>query len=220
MKKKILAMAAVLCLGLTAATGCGLTSGGNKPAYYATEEELTEAAAGMSAELNSGDMYIEGKLYQMPFVSGELYNSGWVYHEEVLERADPFPELTRFTGVTMNQTNENGEATKEISMTLVNTAEEEQDIKNVYITTIGFDRYEKIKLIFPKGITWESKIADVEAAYGAPEHKDNVGNDAFMKTILQYEYENAHISFTFEKGSDDTEEKLTGILYNCLGFLD
>ena len=211
-------MAAALCLALSA-TGCGQT-GGNAPSYYATEEELADAAANMSAELNSGDIYIEGKVYQMPFVSGELCDAGWEYADEVIERAGTFPALTRFTGVTMHQTDENGEATKEISLVLVNETETEQDIKNVYTTTIGFDRYEKIKLIFPSGITWESKIADVEAAYGAPEHKDEVGNDAFMKTVLQYEYENAHIAFTFEKESDAEDEKLTGINYSCLGFLE
>lgn len=215
MKKKILIIAAALCLALSA-TGCGLSSGGNAPSYYATEEELADAAANMSAELNSGDMYIEGKLYQMPFASGVFCDAGWVYDEEVLERAGTFPALTRFTGVTMHQTDENGENTKELSMTLVNTAEEDLDIKDVPITSIGFDRYEKIKLILPGGITWKSTIADVEAAYGAPVHKDDVGNEMLMKTVMQYEYDNAHVSFSFE--ITDGEEKLIGISYICLGF--
>lgn len=218
-RSKILVIAAALCLGLSA-TGCGAASGGSKVSYYATEEELAAASAEMSAELNSGDIYIEGKVYQMPFVSGEFCDAGWEYDDEVIERAGTFPELTRFTGVTMYQTDENGETTKELSLVLVNETEEKKDIKDVYITSIGFDRYEKIKLIFPSGITWESKIADVEAAYGTPEHKDEVGNDVFMKTVLQYEYENAHVAFTFEKESDAEEEKLTGIKYSCLGFLE
>ena len=214
-RTKIFIIVAALCLALSA-TGCGLASGGNAPSYYATEEELTDAAANMGAELNSGDIYIEGKVYQMPFVSGELCDAGWVYDEEVIERAGTFPALTRFTGVTMHQTDENGEDSKVLDMTLVNNTEEELDIKDVHAIHIAFDRYEKIKLIFPGGITWKSSIADVEAAHGAPVHKDEVGNSMLMKTVLQYEYDNAHVSFTFE--TTEEEEKLIGISYTCLGF--
>lgn len=212
MKKLTALLSVILCLGFCL-TGCGAGNGSKTPSYYATEEEITEALANMETTLESCDMYIDGKLYHMPTKVQELYDGGWSFDAETLKKVNPFPARTQqIDNLEVYKTE--GETEKELTIALINLSTEDLAIENVPISSVSFSRYEKIKLILPKGITWASTIEEVEAAYGTTEYKTELGNEYLSQTVLQYHYDKLIVHFRFEAEEGEEIQKLIGVSYH------
>lgn len=217
MKRRILALigAAVVL----SSTGCGLangTAGGQTYSYYPTEEELAAAAAEMSTDLKEGTIWIEGVTYELPLKAQSFYDNGWAFSTKVTEKYDPFPARTQLDGdVDLEKTD--GENTFIIGTSVRNPEEADVAIEDVYITSVSFSRYDKVTVIFPHGISWGSTMEEIEAAYGEPTSKGEVGSDAtFYNATLSYDFENAEggIRFTFTKDPGE-EYKMSGMTYRA-----
>lgn len=212
MKKTTILFSFVLCLTFFF-TGCGAGGGSKTPSYFASEEEIAEAVANMETTLESCNVSIDGKIYDLPVKIQAFYDDGWAFDAEILTKVDPFPARTRqMDNLQIYKTE--GENEKELTIALLNLSTEDLPIEEVDVSSVSFSRYEKIKLILPQGITWASTIEDVEAAYGATEYKSELGNEYLSQTVLQYRYDKLLIAFKFEAEGEEEVQKLIGISYH------
>ena len=85
------------------------------------------------------------------------------------------------------------------------------DPADAYLTSFSLDRYDQVKLILPKGITWASSIEEVKDAYGEPYKETETGSeDTFISTVLRYYFDdNSHVFIGFE--TKDGKTKMTNL---------
>lgn len=208
-KNKSVLTAVILGASLLLA-GCNGLGGANSAAYIANEEEIEAAMDEMSDDLGSLEMSMDGKIYSLPFTAGELMEEGWTFPEDILKKIDPFPALTEWNKCEMVKTD--GEVEKDLTgITLINQAEEDVDPADAYLTSFSLDRYDQVKLILPKGITWASSIEEVKDAYGEPYKETETGSeDTFISTVLRYYFDdNSHVFIGFE--TKDGKTKMTNL---------
>lgn len=218
MKKLTVVLSAVLCASLM--TGCGLVNGNaGKPrySYYPTEEQLTQAAEVMSEDPCSGDIWIEGTVITMPFQVKDFQAMGFNFDEKTLKRIDPFPANAEFLGGELTRiTGEEQDLKQVIPVNLLSTLDREIPLGDVHTTSASFDRYDKMTLIMPKGISWGSTIEEVKAAYGEPVGGEDVyENEYYTRVSLSYSNDESRTSIRISfEAEPDEEFKMTAISFN------
>lgn len=191
-KNKSVLTAVILGASLLLA-GCNGLGGANSAAYIANEEEIEAAMDEMSDDLGSFEFSLDGRVYAMPVKVEEFLEEGWTFPEDLQKKVDPFPARTEWSLCELVKTD--GEEEKLLDgITLINPGYEDRAPKDVYLTSISLERYDQVKLILPKGITWASSIDDVKDAYGKPDKETETGSkETFISTGLRYYFDDGHI---------------------------
>ncbi len=172
-----------------------------------TEDASTPAPApaatvdGLSDDLFSEQISIDGKVYHLPF-DYALISNDWTFdmadygHPEGY-LMNPDDKVTS----TVRLENPNFDEDLDYYVGFVNASNEAKDIKETSVYSVDFDitwadttNYPSV--VLPKGITWGATIADVKAAYGEPD-------DTYYSDSLKY------WSYTYSDDDYDYSVQLT-----------
>lgn len=203
----VLMMVALCLIG----TACSSTSGSTKSSYIASEEEIAAAVEILGDDLSAMMVSVDGVIYSFPMNVQFLLDEGWAFPADILEQVDPYPANTETMGAKMTRTD--GEQEKTLDpVGLLNESLEKIPVGEVTVISLGLDRYQKIKMILPGGITWASSMDDVRAAYGEPSTEGSTGSeDTFINTILTYNYDSGIVRIGFQ--TENGETKMTGVTF-------
>lgn len=203
----------VATLGLVA-TGCSSNAGGgSKASYIANEEEVAAAVEILGDDLSVMKVSVDGVIYSYPMNVQFLLDQGWAFPEEALKELDPFPANTEYRNCEMTRTIDEQEQTMD-GLMLLNESLEDIPVGEAMITLYSLDRYQKLKMILPGGITWASTIDDVKAAYGEPASEGSSGSeDTFINTTLTYNFDPGIVRIGFQ--TKDGETKLNSVAFYC-----
>ncbi len=193
----------------TEATTEASTEAATEAATDATTEEAKDSAPaapaatvdGLSDDLYSEQVSIDGKVYHLPFdyslISDEYTFDMADYGYEGGYVMNPEDKVTS----TIQLENPNVDEDLDFYVGFVNTSGEAKDIKETSIYSVDFDitwtettNYPSV--VLPKGITWGATLEDVKAAYGEPD-------DSYYSDSLHY------WSYTYEDDDYDYDVQLT-----------
>ncbi len=161
---------------------------------YASQEEITAAVNQMGDDILDGGFWFDGKAYKLPVTIADLSEGGWVFDDALKEELGEFPANTVTNNINIDNAND---AQKALSIVLINPYQETKPLEEVAIAQLSVGKFTANKVVLPQGITWESTMADVEAAYGAPADKSKAG------TELSMVYENETWKITLYFGSEE-----------------
>lgn len=177
-----------------------------------TVEEISRppASAELSAEWNSYQFELEGKIYTLPLRYSELEANGWTAQnaknmEETLESGKYILNY-----ITLSY---GGKENTEIGVQFVNLDDEDRTLAECYVGGIQLAENSWNKntvLYFPGGFTIGSTKEEVEALYGEP----NATQDRSTTIEWTYETQNyATLTFTFTKETGKIEKMRMSNLY-------
>lgn len=211
--KRTLIALMVATLGLVA-TGCSSNAGGgSKASYIANEEEVAATVEILGDDLSVMKVSVDGVIYSYPMNVQFLLDQGWAFPEEALKELDPFPANTEYRNCEMTRTIDEQEQTMD-GLMLLNESLEDIPVGEAMVTLYSLDRYQKLKMILPGGITWASTIDDVKAAYGEPASEGSSGSeDTFINTTLTYNFDPGIVRIGFQ--TENGETKLNSVAFYC-----
>lgn len=209
--KKLLKVIGVIVLLFVLMIGMivvDLIKNGNKSTINASAEEIEAAVKEMGSGILDGGFYLDGKVYQMPVMTSDLIDGGWIFDEAVTKSFPEIPANTVTNNTNMDNINDNQ---KLISVTLLNPSDEKKDLEEVYASSISVSKLTANKIILPQGITWKSTVEEVEAAYGVTENK-TVDEDC---VLLTYDNEDVSIMISFDI-DEEGQPKMARITFRLL----
>lgn len=214
MRKKICVALLIGSLTLSILfTGCGngsATETASNPSYWATSEEVSEIQGDLGDSITSCKFYLDGKIYQAPLNVSELLSEGWAFDEEAVKNVSSLQAGVRTNATYINKETESH--TEKIGITLYNNTEQEVALEEAPVGSLDLYESSKIKIILPKGLTWESTLEDVTAAYGEADESSSIDGRSFLTYSVENDNETISISLQFDK-SDEGVNMLTGVLY-------
>ena len=157
------AMVLVLAMGFVGCSGLDLD--------VDDEKFIEESAAKISDELTSGQFVIDGVIYQFPMPLSDWLNNGWhvsnSYDNTDEFRLDPYYISTEF-----ELFNEDDDY---VRVTVYNDSDEAAPVDACIVYSLYMSTME-VDVVLPKGMTKRNKPADILAAYGEPDVKDDDAN--------------------------------------------
>ncbi|WMJ87474.1 hypothetical protein [Anaerocolumna sp. MB42-C2] len=173
------------------------SSKGNSPLPDVVKNYTAPTSTGKtwdSFDIKYGDSY-----YHIPAPISSFINNGWVMVSDGNEMVAAKDSLT---GVELCKDNQ------VMSTSVRNYADSEQPVSNCFVTRLKFSEFEtKVSIELPQGITENSNLEDISAAYGDPTDKSTSSSFEF------YEYRNRYGSVDFSI-SKDTKKISTAEIYN------
>lgn len=207
MKKtvSVVLVVAVLVVGLLFMRGANSSnkSGEAKTSsYQATAEEISQVQGDLGESITSCKFYLDGKVYTAPLNVSEFISAGWKFDESATESVSSLEPGSRTNATNIKK--ENGDYSERISVSFYNNTDQKVALEEAPIDTFDLSKSGKVKVILPKGITWESTMEDATAAYGNAEDSWTAGG----RTYLVYSAKNGEneikINLAFDKNDEGT----------------
>ena len=119
-----------------------------------------KAPTSLSSDLFSFQVKYGGALYQLPAPVAEFVKNGWVLQTGSSETV---AAQSSRVGVELRKDNQ------VLRTNVQNYSDKEDSVKNCFVTDVMYDDTQtKISIQLPKGITENSTLAQIQAAYGKP----------------------------------------------------
>ena len=155
-------MVLVLAMGFVGCSGLDVDS-------MDDEKFIEESAAKISDELTSGQFVIDGVIYQFPMPLSDWLNNGWhvsYSYDNVTDfRLEPY-----YTSTSFELYDEEDE--KYVRMTVYNDSDKAAPIEDCIVDYLRMSTTQ-VDVVLPQGLTKRNKPADILAAYGEPDTKDD-----------------------------------------------
>ena len=146
------------------------------------------------------------KEYECPALISDFIDDSWYFDENAIEKMN-----LEYNGeIEANTTTElldmnlyhDEYGFRMMMLEAKNDSEEVQLLRDCYLTKIGINRSmmedpEKVNIILPGGITWQSTAADVLSVYGTEEEHPNFRQVDLNGSTADYIGETFSVSFTF-----------------------
>ena len=168
----------------------------------------TSTVAGLSDDIYSEQIAINGTVYHLPFDYSNISNDYTFdmadYGHDDNYTLNPQDKVTS----TIDLKNPNMDKDVDFYVGFMNTSNEPKKIKETSIWAVDFDitwadSTDYPEVVLPKGITWGSTLAEVKAAYGEP-----TDDPYYAESLGYWEY-------TYE--DDDYDYSLSLIIYEDKG---
>jgi serine/threonine protein kinase len=166
-----------------------------------TEAPSVVRAAGLSDELSSFQIQLNGVIYTLPMPYSEFVANGWRFEDfddDELKPGELKPEEEYYGRVFSDHQ-------QEILVDLINLTEDIQALDNCYVYRIDVSSEDIDSLIMPKGVTFGTSKDDVLALYG----KLTTNNFEFGRS-LRYKFVDfgfSSIDLTFDEDAPDAHLK-------------
>lgn len=124
-----------------------------------------KAPTSLSSDLFSFQVKYGGALYQLPAPVAEFVKNGWVLQTDASETV---AAQSSRVGVELRKDNQ------VLRTNVQNYSDKEDSVKNCFVTDVMYDDNQtKISIQLPKGITENSTLAQIQAAYGKPSETED-----------------------------------------------
>lgn len=215
MKKKayVALVVVILVLGVLFIRRANNTNADNKSktsSYQATSEEISEVQGDLGDSITSCKFYLDGKVYTAPLNVSEFISEGWKFDEAATESVSSLQPGTRTNVTFMNKENES--YSERMSVSFYNNTEQEVALEEAPIASLDLSKSAKMKVILPKGITWESTMEDAIAAYGDAEDSWTTGDRSYLIYSAKNGEDTININLAFDK-NDEGVSMLTGVKF-------
>lgn len=202
MKKKayVALVAVILVLGVLFIRRANNTNVNNKsktPSYQATSEEISEVQGDLGDSITSCKFYLDGKVYTAPLNVSEFISEGWKLDEAATESVSSLQPGARTNATFMNTENE--DYSERMGVSFYNNTEQEVALEEAPIASVDLSKSAKMKVILPKGITWESTMEDAIAAYGDAEDSWTTGDRSYLIYSAKNGEDTISINLAFDK---------------------
>lgn len=173
-KLTVLLLSGMLCF---IATGCNLmpTNGVNE----AEKEQAVELSKNLGDNIRSGKISINETEYTFPMEMEDFLTNGWEVSNSYKDK-DEFKLEPGFSSSEFELFNEEGEY---IRVAAINLSDEEQLLKDCMVSSLSVS-FTEVNAVLPCGIYKSCKPADVEAAYGKEDERDDSESQS-----IDYKYE-------------------------------
>ncbi len=145
-----------------------------EPVAYSPSEEI------LNADIYSGKVQIEDKVYTFPLSVQKLLDEGMVITDN--EIGENYLIEPRSTKKSLNVAIGNVNA----SINVVNTADELTSLKNCYASSIEFRSFESV--FYPNGITAGSTLDELKEKWGAPYSESSPSDSKLKYTYIEYPF--------------------------------
>lgn len=179
------------------------TSGSNEAktsSYQATAEEISQIQGELGDSITSCKFYLDGKVYTAPLNVSEFISEGWKFDETATENVSSLQPGARTNATFMKK--ENGDYSERLSISFYNNTEQEVALEEAPVDTFDLSKSGKMKVILPKGITWESTIEDAIAAYGDTEENNTSDTRSYLVYSVKNEEDTITIRLVFDKNNE------------------
>ena len=172
-KLQIIAIAGMILCTLSM-TGCQTKSAAPTPTSAVTEEEIQSATEQLGEDITSGKFWLNGTVMEAPITVQDLQNMGFEIDENVQEQVKTLGAGKEIiTNIRMSRATEEETKTEDIDIRIANPTNEKIEVKDAQVVDLDVYDDETPRFVLPKGITWDSTMEEVEAAYEETEKTES-----------------------------------------------
>ncbi len=205
MKKavSVVLVVVVLVVGLLFMRGANRSNGNDKgktSSYQATAEEISQVQGDLGESITSCKFYLDGKVYTAPLNVSELISAGWKFDEAATKNVSSLEPGARTNATNIKK--ENGDYSERMSVSFLNNTDQKVALEEAPIDTFDLSKSGKVKIILPKGITWESTMEDATAAYGNADDSWSTGDRTYLVYSVKNGEDEIKINLAFDKNDE------------------